>query len=255
MSWCIKTLTTAWLVALAACGPSAEPDVGTATEAWCRGYYTSNIVARDGTVFFISPDRLATSAEAWGPQTLSLSVDRHFAPQVSYQETPGVTLDRNKVTRSLQAAVGFSLTTDTELTAVTSVLVPTGAYYRLEAYPEYQLVNWDLRRDPCGPVPDAFVTTGAVYRPVGIYFRVMVFVGGAWNALAPPSPSELPLPPTLGGLSVPGGGASPPAGSAPAADSSGAAGASDAGASDAGASDAGASDAGASDAGASDGGT
>jgi len=206
-----KILSGAGFLAIsgAACagGAPADGDVGTAVEAWCRGYYAANVVARDGTVFFLSPDHLASSTEAWGPQALSLSVDRHFAPQVSYQETPGVSLERDKVTKSLQSSVTFSLTTDTELTAVTSVLVPTGAYYRLEAYPEYQLVDWDLRRDPCGPMADAFVTTGAVYRPVGIYFRVMVFVGGAWNALSPPSPSERPVPPTLGGVSGPAAGA------------------------------------------------
>jgi hypothetical protein len=206
-----KILCGAWFLAIsgAACdgGPTADGEVGTAVAAWCRGYYPANIAAHDGTVFFLSPDHLASSTEAWGPQALSLSVDRHFAPQVSYQEAPGVSLERDKITKSLQSSTSFSLTTDTELTAVTSVLVPTGAYYRLEAYPEYQLVSWDLRRDPCGPMPDAFVTTGAVYRPVGIYFRVMVFVSGAWNALSPPSPSEMPVPPTLGGLSGPVAGA------------------------------------------------
>ena len=49
---------------------------------------------------------------------------------------------------------------------------------------------------------DAFVTSGSVFRPVGIYFRVMVFVGGAWNALTPPSPSQIPVPPSLGGPPV-----------------------------------------------------
>jgi len=177
--------------------PPADSDVGTAVEAWCHGYYVDHVVAHDGTVFFVSPDHLADATEGWGPQSLSLSVDKGFSPQTSYQATPSVAIQQDKVTKSLQAAVGFSLTTSTNLVAATSVLVPTDAYYRIEAYPEYQLVGWDLRLDPCGPMGDAFITTGSVYRPVGIYFRVMEYVGGAWNALRPPSPSEIPVPPTL----------------------------------------------------------
>lgn len=187
-------------LACAACsagGAADDPALGVAEEAYCRGYYVTHVVARDGTVFFISPDHLASATEAWGPQTLSLSVEHDFSPEVSYEQAPSVSHERNKITQSLQTALSFSLSTSTNLSASNAVLVPSDAYYRLEAYPEYQVVDFDLRRDPCGPMTDALLTTGGVYRPVGIYFRVMVYVGGEWNALTPPSPSEIPVPPSL----------------------------------------------------------
>jgi hypothetical protein len=181
---------------VAACS-AGGPSLGVAEEAYCRGYYVDHVVARDGTAFFISPDFLAQATEAWGPQTLSLSVERDFSPEVSYQESPSLERERDKVTRSLQAALSFSLSTSVGLVASTAVLVPTDAYYRLEAYPEYQVVDFDVRQDPCGPMGDVLLTTGSVYRPIGIYFRIMVYVGGAWNALTPASPSQIPVPPSI----------------------------------------------------------
>jgi hypothetical protein len=81
------------------------------------------------------------------------------------------------------------------LVATTTVLVPTGAYYRIEAYPEYEVTTWELRADACSFLPDTLISTGYVYRPTGVHFRVLVFVSGAWNALVPPTPAELTQPP------------------------------------------------------------
>lgn len=182
------------------------PSLGVAEQAYCRGYYVNHVVAREGTALFLSPGHLAQATEGWGPQALSLSVERDFSTEVSYQESPSVSRERDKITRSLQAALSFSLTDETDLVASTAVLVPTDAYYRLEAYPEYQVVDFDVRQDPCGPMGDVLLTTGSVYRPIGIYFRIMVYVGGAWNALTPPSPSQIPLPPSLAPTTGPDGG-------------------------------------------------
>lgn len=187
-------------LAYAACsqaGAPGESAVEEAQEAYCRGYYVNDVVARGGTVLFISPDHLAQATEGWGPQALSLTVEHDFSNEVSYQESPSISRERDKITRSLQAALTFSLNTETDLSASNTVLVPTDAYYRLEAYPEYQVVDFDVRVDPCGPVGDTLFTNGSVYRPIGIYFRVMVYVGGEWNALTPASPSEIPVPPSL----------------------------------------------------------
>jgi hypothetical protein len=193
-----QTTFGALLLALGLGGCSADGrNLGVAEQAYCRGFYVNHVVARDGTAFFISPDYLAQATEAWGPQTLSLSIERDFSTQVSYQESPSVSRERDKVTRSLQAALNFSLDAETDLVATTAVLVPTDAYYRLEAYPEYQVVDFDVRQDPCGPMGDVLLTTGSVYRPIGIYFRVMIYVGGEWNALTPPSPSQIPVPPSI----------------------------------------------------------
>jgi hypothetical protein len=180
--------------ACAACAaPEATPShVGVAKQAWCQGYVVANVVAQAGVVPFVSPSDLADAADAWGPQLLSLSVDQGFSPQVSYQESPSVSFDDAKITTSLQKALSFSLTTSVNLVAETSVAVPTDAYYRVEAYPEYQVVDFDVEADPCGPSPGGLVTTGSVDRPVGVYFQVMDFIVGAWNALSPPSPADPP---------------------------------------------------------------
>jgi hypothetical protein len=195
-----------WTVALA-CAACKAPDpsprrLGVAGEAWCQGYVVDNVVVGAGAVPSVAPGDLADAADAWGPQILTLSVDQGFSPQVSYQTSPSVSLDEEKVTKSLQNALSFSLTTSVNLVAQTSVAVPTGAYYRVEAYPEYQVVTFDLRVDPCGPTPGSLVTTGSVDRPIGVYFQVMDYIGGAWNALSPPSPAD---PPPVGDAGAGGG--------------------------------------------------
>jgi hypothetical protein len=193
MSTSFKAASMAALACAACAVPETTPSsVGVAREAWCQGYVVENVVAQAGVVPSISPSDLADAADAWGPQLLSLSVDQGYSPQVSYQESPSRSLDDGKITTSLQKALSFSLTTSVDLVAETSVAVPTGAYYRVEAYPEYQVVNFDVEADPCGPSPGGLVTTGAVNRPVGVYFQVMDFIGGAWNALSPPSPADPP---------------------------------------------------------------
>jgi hypothetical protein len=188
-----RTFVGAALVLGAACGAPRTEDqapLGTAAEAWCSGLYVDHLSAQAGSVLLVTPDQLATATEGWGPMSLSLTVDQGFSPQVSYQSSPSLQREQDKLTATLQTAVGFSLTTSTNLTASTTVLVPTDAYYRLEAYPEYQVLDFDVRSDACGPMPDELVSHGTVRRPVSIYFRVMVFVGGEWNALHPPDPAS-----------------------------------------------------------------
>jgi hypothetical protein len=154
-----------------------------------------HVVAEASSVTCVAADCLAQAAEGWGPQTLSLSIDHGFSPQVSYTDLPSLSKSKNDITRTVQHAVGFSVTQSVDLIATSLVQVPTDAYYRLEAYPSYQVVRWDLRADACAFRPDALLTSGAAYRPIGIDFRVMVFVSGAWNALRPPGPTELPYAP------------------------------------------------------------
>jgi hypothetical protein len=204
----IVTLSCASCAAPDGDGREGPPGAGVAREAWCQGYYVDNVVAQNSTVCWVSPGDLAGAADGWGPQILTLSVDQGFSPQVSYQESPSVSFDQSKVTKALQKSLSFSLTQSVNITADTGVAVPTGAYYRVEAYPEYQPFTFDVNVDPCGPTPDAFVTSGSAYRPVGIYFKVMDFVGGAWNALAPPSPIEVPPPGSPPATGMGGAGAS-----------------------------------------------
>ena len=182
--------------------PEPDPPVHAATAAWCSGLYVAHAVRRSGTLLFISPETLAASTDGWGPQALTLGVEHDFSPQVTYERSPSLSKQKNDITKSLSATVGYSVTSSIDLEASTSVLVPTDAYYRLEAYPEYDVVDWQLRSDACGPQPDTLVTTGTVYRPIGIHFRVLVFVGGEWNALAPPSPAECLIAPPWAPASV-----------------------------------------------------
>jgi hypothetical protein len=172
-----------------------EGEVGAAAQAYCGGLYATHVVRRDGTIFFISPDTLATATDGCGPQALSLSDSQSVSPQITWQQSPSLSKSKNDITRTVQQAVGFSLTVSVTLTASTLVLVPADAYYRLEAYPEYEVTDYELRADGCGYQPDTPITSGSVYRPVGVHFRVLELIGAAWNALGPTSPSERIAPP------------------------------------------------------------
>jgi hypothetical protein len=191
--------------------PAAEGAEGTTTQAYCGGLYATHVVRRDGTVFFISPDSLATATDGCGPQALSLSDSQSVSPQITYQQSPSLSKSKNDITRTVQQAVSFSLSTSITLTASTVVLVPADAYYRLEAYPEYEVTDYELRADGCGFQPDVSITTGSVYRPAGVHFRVLELIGAAWNALGPPSPAErLAPPPWKQEPATQGGGAESP---------------------------------------------
>lgn len=168
---------------------------GTAQQAYCNGLYATNVVRRDGIVFFVSPESLATATDGCGPQALSLSDSQSVSSQITWQQSPSLSKSKNDITRTVQQAVGFSLTASVTLTATTVVLVPADAYYRLEAYPEYEVTDYELRADGCGYQPDIPITTGSVYRPVGVHFRILELLGAAWNAFGPASPAQRLAPP------------------------------------------------------------
>ncbi|MFT3765288.1 MAG: hypothetical protein QM820_07205 [Minicystis sp.] len=202
---------------IASCAGSEADPLGSAEEPWCSGIYVTHAMRRPGTLIFVSPETLAVSTDGCGPQALALSVNESFSPQVSYQVSPSISKQKNNITKSLTHAVGFSVTATISLTASTVVLVPTGAYYRIEAYPEYEVIDWQLRADACGPNADFLVTTGTVYRPIGIHFRISVLVGGEWNAFGPPSPAELLLRPPWSDAAVSNGESDAGSASTPAA--------------------------------------
>jgi hypothetical protein len=186
-------LATLMLVGAAGCAPDAP--LGEAQEGICSGYYVAQLHAEEGTVYVVSPETMVDASEAWGPQTLLLAVDQHLGPQISLQQTPGVQVDKEKVTKSLQRASGVNLTAEVEITASSSTTVVEGAYVRLEAYPTYQRTTWQLWVDACGPNPSSYVTSGAVLRPVGMYFRVVTLVrppaSGSTDAGAGPQPNSI----------------------------------------------------------------
>lgn len=162
-------------VTIAGCAADDEL-VGEAEEAVWGTYRITNLVVKAGSSYVADPRTLLESAEAWGPQTMLLAIDRHLTPQVSIQRQPGVQLAKDKLTKTLQDAVGFSLSTDTEFTASSSTVVEEGWYERLEAYPTFQTVTWDLVQD--GAWGPTLLARGSVQRPIGVYFRVVVIVRG-----------------------------------------------------------------------------
>ncbi|MFT3766810.1 MAG: hypothetical protein QM820_15035 [Minicystis sp.] len=153
----------------------AEP-VAEATQALYDGYYVANVVPREGTFYFVSPHYLLDSSEAWGPQTLLLAVDRHVQAQITFLRQPSVQIDKGKLSKSLQNTLGFSVQREVEVTASSSTVVDEGWYKRLESYPSFQMITWDLYQS--SPFGNFYVASGAVYRPLGIYFRTVVLVRG-----------------------------------------------------------------------------
>jgi len=165
----------------AGCGPDAESrgePLGEAEQAQCGGYVVANVVTQEGTVYAISPQHMLDCAEAWGPQTLLLAVDRSVEPQVTIVRSGSAQVEKKKLTRSLQDTLGYSLTKGLELTASSSTAVPEGTYRRLEAYPTFQRITWELWQSACGPWGGMLLATGTVLRPFGVYFRIVDVVRG-----------------------------------------------------------------------------
>jgi hypothetical protein len=172
------------------CDPDARNDeapAGEAEQALCNGYVINNLATQAGSFHLDAPQYLLDSTEAWGPQTLLLSVDRHVTPQITVAAAPGVQIQKDKLTRTLQTTVGFSLSHELELTASSSTVVDEGTYARLEAYPSYQVLTWDLWLDACGPFGGARLGSGAVYRPMGVYFKVVVLASSSRRPVGAPA--------------------------------------------------------------------
>ncbi|APR82408.1 Hypothetical protein A7982_07757 [Minicystis rosea] len=193
--------------AVGGCDPDAsarsdDEPVSEADEALYGDYFVTNVVPREGTSYFVSPNYLLDTSEAWGPQTLLLAVDRTIVATILLQQAPAVQVEKKKLTKTLQQVLGMNLAQGFEVTASSSTVVDEGWYKRLEAYPSFQTITWDLYQG--GPFGPAYVTSGTVYRPLGVYFRTVVLAKGSKKgeksfpeppALPPPPP---PLPP-LGG--------------------------------------------------------
>jgi hypothetical protein len=199
-----RIVTTAALLVLTGCSVAAPSgaddeaeDLGLATEAeaQCGGYFVANVNAGGESVYYLTPQFLVDSSEGWGPQTLQIAIDRHFAPQFFFSAQPGVELQRDKVTKTLQNTAGYSITTDTELTASSAHEVLPGAYERLEAYPTFQSIAFDVYVAACGPFGARYVARGLCLKPRGVFFRVVTYVD-------PPHDAAATAPPPAPGMSV-----------------------------------------------------
>lgn len=165
----------------AGCDPGAPSEgepLGEADEALCSGYVVANTMVRAGTIHFETPKYLIDTVEAWGPHTLLLAIDQNIGVELEVQHAPGVQITKEKLTKTLQQSIGFSLSRNFEVTASASTVVDEGWYKRLEAYPAFQAITWELWQDACGPFGAARLATGTVYRPKGVYFRSVILARG-----------------------------------------------------------------------------
>jgi hypothetical protein len=174
MTWSLGA-TLALALMIQGCGVGDEPWAEADQAIWGVPQI-ANVTRRPGTVGYADPEHLLDTAEGWGPQTLLLSVSRTVRAQVTMVQTPSVQMSKDKITRTLQQALGFSLSDEVEVAATSSTDVTEGWYERMEAYPTFQAITWDLMLD--GLAGAQRVASGTVYRPVGVFFRTVILVHG-----------------------------------------------------------------------------
>lgn len=137
-------------------------------------------------------------AEGCGPQTLNIAVSAGVTPVVTTSTTTATSVNDSTVSE----AVGFNLSKSTLLVAGSSILVPTAAYARVEAYPAFERITWDIVGTSGGysvPGVPVLLGTGAVDKPVGVYFKVIRVLdcGAPGGGFDDPIPS--PMDPGAGG--------------------------------------------------------
>jgi hypothetical protein len=156
------------LLALAIAGCSVERGeaLGRAPLALAPGFFIGNVLVEPATYHTNSPANLLASAEGAGPRTLNVAVSTSVSPEVSYTGT------RTPSHEDISKALGFSLTQTYLLSADSAVLIPVNAYARVEAYPAFQRVTWQVLG------PDATVWgSGTAMKPVGIFFDTTGCIG------------------------------------------------------------------------------
>ncbi|MDI3282755.1 hypothetical protein, partial [Polyangium sp. 15x6] len=77
-----------------------------------------------------------------------------------------MTTTRTPADSEISKAVGFNVSQEFTLEANSTILVPAFGYARLEAYPLYQPIVWNI---VCGRHGLTF-GSGIVYKPIGVYF-------------------------------------------------------------------------------------
>lgn len=184
MTWSLAA-ALAFALTIAGCAVDGEPWAEADQGIWGVPRI-ANLRPSAGTIGAVDSAHLLDTAEGWGPQTLLLAISRRVQPQVSINTIPGTQVSKDKVTRTLQSAVGFSLTEEVQVTASSSTDVIEGWYERMEAYPTFQAITWDLILD--GLAGATRVANGTVYRPVGVFFRTVVVVHGPGAQGLPTAP-------------------------------------------------------------------
>jgi hypothetical protein len=144
-------------------GPGDPRDLGTAQDAYCTNHTITNVVVLPGTYHWEDPLHLLDSAEGFGPRTLSLTISDSISPSAS--ESSSYTPTNSEISSS----VGYDISASFSIDASSAILVPYGAYARIEAFATFQVTTWDIVGTNCFGAPD--FGTGVSYKPVGIYFK------------------------------------------------------------------------------------
>ena len=144
-------------------GPSDPHALGTAQDAYCTSHAITNVIVLPGTYHWEDPPHLLESTEGFGPRTLSLTISDSISPSASESSTFTPTDSQ------ISSSVGYDLSASFSLDASSSILVPFGAYARLEAFATFQVTTWDIVGTNCFGAPDS--GTGISYKPVGVYFK------------------------------------------------------------------------------------
>lgn len=141
-----------------------DEEVAEAGEAICGGRIIKNVAALPGTFHWENPAHLLGASEGGGPRDLYVSVSTSVTAEVS------VTGTAKPKDSDLSASLGFNVSKEFSLEASSSILVPAFGYARLEAYPLYKRIGWDIVLDKCGRGVDVVLGSGIVYKPIGVYF-------------------------------------------------------------------------------------
>jgi hypothetical protein len=145
-------------------GETNDPrGLGTAQDAYCTNHAITNVVVLPGTYHWEDPLHLLNSTEGFGPRSLNLTITDSISPSAS--ESSSYTPTSSEISSS----VGYDISASFSIEAASSILVPFGAYARLEAYATFQMTTWDIVGTNCFGAPDA--GTGVSYKPVGVYFK------------------------------------------------------------------------------------
>jgi hypothetical protein len=167
--------------AIAGCSSERGEVVGRAPLALAPGFFIGNVLVDPATFHTNNPASLLASAEGPGPRTLNVAVSTSIEPEVSFTGT------RTPAHSDISKALGFSVTQAYSLSADSAVLIPVNAYARVEAYPAFQRLTWQVFG------PDATVWgNGSTLKPIGVFFDTTGCIGPDPCAAWLPGPPFLP---------------------------------------------------------------
>jgi hypothetical protein len=138
-------------------------DLGVASEPQEVDYCVLNVHTDEETVHFEGPTALLASTEGAGPLKLDVRILDFLIPTVS------VTGHHKPKEGTLSTALGYSVQDRYGVDAFTRLDVATGSFQRVEAYANYQRTIFGVFDASCS----TFLETGAVYRPIGVYFKAV----------------------------------------------------------------------------------